>query len=556
MLRAKQTKGSKCLISAPVRAYWPQPPLRTWGFFLPLYALHSERSWGAGDFTDMGRLMDWISGQGGGVFATLPLLPLFLDEPCDPSPYSPVSRLLWNEFYLDVTEAPEMDICSEARDLLQSEPFTREVTSLQKSRFVDYPQQMRLKRNVLERLSRSLFLQEGQRRESMNRFAEQHPHALNYARFRATIETAGTEWRCWPERLRQGHIPGSEYDEDIMHYYLYAQWLADEQVANLARKARQAGSGLYLDLPLGAHAGGYDAWRYQEALVPDASVGAPPDAVFTHGQDWGMPPMHPEGARERFYDYYIECIRHHLRYAGILRLDHAMGLHRVFIIPHGMAADQGTYIGFQSEELYAILTLESHRNRSIIIGEDLGTVPPYVRPAMHRYGLGRMHVLQYEMDSRPEGGIGRINNEMVASTSTHDMPTFKSYWEGTDIDLRIETALLDRETAKKEAETRRKVRERITGFLKKRRFIENKPDSAEGVFAGLSSYFARSRAPLVLIDLEDVWGETERQNLPGTVDGTNWGRKARYTLEEIEGLSEVKEIVNALNYWRGEQAVR
>ncbi len=544
-------RNQSLIISAPARTYWPQPSLRTWGFFLPLYALHSERSWGAGDFNDMDRLMDWIVSQGGDVLATLPLLPQFLEAPCNPSPYSPVSRLLWNEFYIDVTASPELPLSPEARKLMESGSFNQEIKSLKESKYIDYPRQMRLKRKVLEHLCRSLYSQGSQRLGALERFADEHPHALDYARFRATMEKRGASWQNWPEYLHHGNVSASEYEEETARYYLYTQWLSSEHMSHLAGKAREGGTGLYLDFPLGAHAQGYDAWRYREALVVDASVGAPPDAVFTRGQDWGMPPAHPDKSRERFYEYYIACIRHHLQYAGILRLDHVMGLHRVFIIPHGMAADQGTYIGFRSEELYAILTLESHRNQCIIIGEDLGTVPPYVRPAMHQHGLGRMYVLQYELDSRPEGGIGRINDEMVASTSTHDMPTFKSYWEAGDLDLRVETGLLDRASDKKEAEIRRKVRERIVSFLKKRNYLDDDPDSVNDVFVGLASFFAQSRAPLVLIDLEDVWGETEPQNLPGTVDRPNWERKTRYTLEEIENLPEVGGIVNTLNHWRG-----
>ncbi|MFO8010843.1 MAG: 4-alpha-glucanotransferase [Dehalococcoidia bacterium] len=540
------------IIAAPTMAYWPERPLRTWGFFLPLYALHSQRSWGTGDFTDMEAMMDWVLGQGGGVIATLPLLPLFLENPVNPSPYSPVSRLLWNEFYVDPSRAPEMEISPEARVILESAAFNEERSSLRENKYVDYQRQMRLKRTVLQQLSQSLYQHGGNRLEELNDFAEQHPHALEYARFRATMEARGTPWQRWPEHMCRGEISSGEYDEDKMRYYLYSQWLAGEQIGGLAGKAQRSGRGLYLDFPLGVHSHGYDAWRYQDSLVSDASVGAPPDAVFTRGQDWGMPPMHPEKARERFYQYYIECIRHHLRYSGILRLDHVMGLHRVFMIPHGMEASHGTYTGYPSEELYAILTLESHRNRSIIVGEDLGTVPPYVRPAMRKHGLGRMYVLQYELDSRLEGGLGHIGDEMVASASTHDMPTFKSYWEGNDIDLRMETGLLDAGRAEKEAEKRREIRGRITSFLRRRGYLTSESESETDVFMALLSYFAGSRAPLVLADLEDLWMETEPQNLPGTVDRPNWCRKARYTLEEITGLEEVQRAISLMNKWRGE----
>jgi 4-alpha-glucanotransferase len=540
---------SSLLLSAPTRAYVPEEDGRdkTWGVFLPLYALHTGRSWGAGDFGDMGRVLDWLKERGGGVFASLPLLAASLGEPFEPSPYSPVSRLFWNEFYLDVEAAPEWDRCPAARALVQTPAFRQEVEALRREPLVDYRRQMALKRRVLVELARCFFAAPGDREAAFRRFVAERPRAEDYARFRAAEERLRRPWTEWPARLRDGDLRDGDWDEDARRYHLYAQWLADEQLHGLSDRARAMGPGLYLDLPLGVSGTSYDVWRERSAFALGMAGGAPPDPFFTAGQNWGFPPPHPETIRAQGYRYLAECLHHYLRFASVLRIDHMMGLHRLYWVPDGMAAKNGAYVRYRHEELYAVFSLESNRDRTVLVGEDLGTVPPDVRPAMARHRVQRMYVQQYELESEGKEQVSPIPPGSVASVNTHDMPTFAAYWEGLDIPDRQDLGLLNDVTAKEEADKRAKVRENVLTFLRRQGLLRGDADTA-GVLRGLLAYLAGGADRLALVNVEDLWGETKPQNTPGTTtERTNWRQKARYPLEEWGELSEVRRAVEEID---------
>ncbi|HET9229213.1 MAG TPA: 4-alpha-glucanotransferase, partial [Thermoanaerobaculia bacterium] len=296
--------GEALVISAPTKAFAGDgKPL--WGVFLPLYALQTRESWGMGDFSDLERLAEWTTGLGGGVVATLPMLAQFLDEPFEPSPYAPASRLFWNELYLDPRRVPELETCGEAKRLMKSPDFRREVDELRKDWTVDYLRQMALKRRVLEELARDFFENPSpDRRDAFQDFVASRPELENYAAFRAVGERRGQSWQSWPERLREGTLAPGDWDEDDRRYHLWVQWITDEQVGAMAKEARKRGPGLYLDLPVGVHGSSYDVWRYPTLFAEGMAAGAPPDALFTGGQNWGFPPLVPEQLREHGYDYF------------------------------------------------------------------------------------------------------------------------------------------------------------------------------------------------------------------------------------------------------------
>ncbi len=349
------------VIAAPRKAFIPPEDAenRTWGVFLPLYALTSQRSLGSGDLTDLASLMEWVSGLGGKVAGTLPLLAAFLSEPFNPSPYAPASRLFWNEFYLDVARVPEFSACPPARELFSSPAFLEEVDVLRASHLVDYRRGMALKRGVIEELARFFFAGNDPGRQGAYRdFLAANPDAEGYAVFRATGEKQQSPWPAWPKPFKERVITPEAYDEEVKRYHLYAQFVFDEQFSAISRRFRERGEALYLDLPLGVSYDSYDVWRQRDLFVLDVAAGAPPDDFFTRGQDWGFPPMHPARNREDGYQYYRACLRHQLRHAGILRIDHVMGLHRFFFVPRGMTAQEGTYVRYPAEELYAVLSLE------------------------------------------------------------------------------------------------------------------------------------------------------------------------------------------------------
>jgi 4-alpha-glucanotransferase len=528
------------VIAAPRQAYGPPDGRRTWGVFLPLYALHSERSWGGGDFADLDRLLAWTRQMGGGVVATLPLLAAFLDEPCEPSPYSPLSRLFWNEFYLSIDAVPELGTCPDAQAILRSQDFQRAVADLRSQPLVDYRRQMALKRRVLGELAQAFFTAAGpERRGAFDRFLAARPEAEDYARFRAAGERLRAPWRQWPAPLRDGTIRDGDFAEADRRYHLYVQWLAEEQLGALAARAREAGPGLYLDLPLGVHGDGYDVWRERSAFAVGAAGGCPPDPVFTKGQNWGFPPLHPEGIRLEGYRYVRAFLRHQLRHAGVLRIDHVPVFHRLFWVPDGMEARDGVYVRYPAEELYALFSLESHRHRTLLVGEDLGTVPPEVPEAMARHHVHRMYVIQYALQADPQAPLPPVPAEAVASVNTHDMPPFAAYRAGADVRQRQELGLLGDQDPEKEQEHRRAMVEALARFLEGAGRPRGQPDAA-ALARSCLAFLAASPARLVLANLEDLWQETEPQNVPSTgQELPNWRRKARYTLEQFTALPEV-----------------
>ncbi len=553
-LKTAQRNAEATVISAPRRAFGAEGP-PSWGVFLPLYALATRRSWGAGDLSDLARLVDWTTDLGGGVVATLPLLAAYLDEPCEPSPYSPVSRRFWNELYLDLRACPELDDSPGARRLVDSPAFQREIDALRAAPLVDYPRLAALKRRAGEEMAHRFFSREGERREELQRFVRENPEVETYAAFRAVLDRRGEVWPAWPERLRDGTLAAADYDEEDRRYHLWAQWATAEQMRALSLEARRRGPGLYLDLPLGVGGDSYDVWRQPWLFAREVSAGAPPDTFFTRGQSWGFPPINPERLREQGYAHLVDCLRHHLEHAGMLRIDHVMQLHRLFWIPRGMEAADGVYVRYPAEELYAVLSLESHRHRAAIVGENLGTVPPEVGEAMGRHGVLGMYVLQYELQPGSEGHPRTPPADSAASLNTHDMPTFRAFWKGDDVADLADLGLFDAGQAAAERERRRALRRGMAALVPGSPDPEA-PGAAQAVLAERLAWLAASPARLVLVNLEDLWGETAPQNVPGThSERTNWRRKARLSFEEFSSLPAVVETLERINRLRrGETA--
>lgn len=519
------------IISAPHQAYTPSSHSagrRIWGGFLPLYAFHSNRSTGAGDFTDLDTLLSWLRGLGGSFVGTLPLLAAFLEQPFSPSPYEPVSRLFWNEFYIDVRKTEEFKNCLKARELYNSPAIQEEFSRLRAKPLVDYQQTMALKRKLLECCSDTCFTGSPGRQENLQSWAGENPAARDYARFRAAVEKQRTVWTNWPSPMRNGILREGDYDPQAGRYHLYVQWLANQQLRELSTRARENGQNLYLDFPLGVHRQGYDVWRERTSFVPGISAGAPPDTFFGGGQNWDLPPLHPERIRLQGYRYYIASLRNHLQYAGLLRLDHVMGLHRLFWVPEGLPASEGVYVRYHAEEFYAILALESHRSRSLLVGEDLGLVPGYVRKAMARHNVYRMYVMPFAYTKKPRKLLRNAPAKALACLNTHDMPPFASFW---------------REKIKKPSE-----RAALPVFLYHQGHLKVPTTNLKKVFRACLNHLAASQAEILSVNLEDLWQETEPQNVPGSASAyPNWQRKARLGLEEFSKTPEVLEALQEIN---------
>ncbi len=405
-------------------------------------------------------------------------------------------------------------------------------------------------------------------------------------------ERRGEPWPAWEARLAAGEpraIAPGDYDEEARSYHLYVQFLADAQVRGVAARAREAGTGLYLDLPLGVHRSSYDLWRHRELFARGAAVGAPPDPFFVRGQSWGFPPPHPERQREEGYGYLRAVLGTLFEAAGMLRIDHVMALHRLFWIPDGAEATDGAYVRYPAEELYAILCLESHRHRTVLVGENLGTVPAAVDAALAEHGVSPMWVGQFALTGDPETPFAPPAPDALACLDTHDTPTFPGFLAGHDLARRIERGLLEPEAAEAEREGREAGRRALEEHLLAGGLAENPAPEATPeplpatsrrgatriaekaaergaergatrmeapppeldpavVSRGATRIVAASPARTVLVNVEDLWGETEPQNEPGTgPERANWRRKAALTLEEMRGDSRVVETLRAVD---------
>lgn len=510
------------VISAPTRAWQPPTRRRHFGVYAPVFALRHDDEPGPGHLGHLAELLDWVVRHGGDTVLTLPLLASFLDEPVEPSPYSPVSRLMWNELYATLD-----------RPTAESAPDA----------LIDYHGAAARTREAIERRVREVDddpIASG----DVLRFLAERPDVVDYARFRAAQQRYGRNWRDWPAPLRDGVIEPSDVDPREVRYHCIAQWLVDRQIGALGARARERGLLLGLDLAIGAHPDGFDVWRDQAVFATTANVGAPPDAFFVGGQDWGFPPMHPAAARSTGHAYFRRALAHHLRHATLLRVDHVMGLERLWWIPRGAPPTVGTYVAYPAEEQFAILSLESHRAQAIVIGEDLGTVPPSIRRAMRRHQVVGTWVAQAALEDVPRrGDYDRPPRRTVASLNTHDMPTFAGFAAGADIDDRVALGQIDADTGQRQ----HKERARLIDATKQ---LVGADDQRE-LLDRLIEQLGESAAMIVLVNLEDLWLERRSQNVPGTsVERPNWRRPLAHGIDVLDDVPGVSATIERLRVAR------
>ncbi len=506
-----ETPGECLVIAAPARAFGDDGE-RTTSLFLPLYALRTARDWGAGDFTDLAALTAFARGRGVDSVGVLPLDAAFLDEPCEPSPYSPASRLFWNELYVDAERAPEIGLSPEARQVLASADFAREREALRALPFADPRRLMALKRRVLAPLARAFERAPAARRKAFAAYLAARPEAEAYARFRAAVEKRRAPWTAWAGPARDGALGEDDADPAAVRYHLYVQFLAEEQL----RAAALAGARLALDLPLGAASDSFDVWRHRDLFAVGAAGGAPPDDLCATGQNWGFPPLHPESNRRDGYRYWRACLHHHMAHAASLRVDHVMGFHRLFWVPDGLGASEGVYVEYPADEYYAVLALESHRARCRVVGENLGTVPPAVNERLRAEGIRGMYVLPFEMRG---GRPNAVPPGIQAALGTHDTPAFAVWRRGLA-----------------PAESR---------YLSMH--LREEGEAGKDPLAAALSLLAGSEAGDVVVSLEDLLLEERPQNVPGTgPERMNFRRRAARPLEEIAADEGVRALLAAV----------
>ncbi len=545
--------GDALVIAAPPRC--PAPP-RGWGVFAPLHAVRRRGDWGVGSFSDLAAIGQWAAAAGADLVGTLPLFAALLDGPVsEPSPYLPASRVAWNELYIDVERLPEVHQAPEAAAVLASSDLRQVLVGLRRRRRADPEAVLAAKRRVLQPAAAALFAGDSERRRQLQRFVALHPEVELYARFRAASETFGMSSAGWPAAPAAGPVGAAvpePVDEDLVRYHLYVQWVADHQLGQAA-----AATGLYLDVPVGVHRAGFDPWWQPDAFALGLSGGAPPDDFFPGGQDWGFPPLHPDGIRRQRYRYPIAVFRHAMRHASVVRIDHVMGLHRLFVAPAGagagsgrepMAAVGGAYLRYRADELRAVVVLEAWRAGVAVVGEDLGTVPPEVRRAMRRDGMLRSFVVQFEVGA-PEAPLPDPPADVLASLGTHDLPPFAAFWDGDDIEDQVRRGLLHDDAAAARRARRRQLRRRLSAQLTGG--AGSGALGAHQALVGCLRLLLAGPARLVLVDLEDLWGEREPQNRPGTgPEAGNFRRRMARRLDQICNDAELGALLRTLGATR------
>lgn len=537
-IRILQKEYETLLLSAPRHIYQQKTTSdnKCFGLFVPLYALHSERSFGCGDLSDLRNLISWTIKQGGKFISTLPIHAAFLEEPCEISPYSPVSRLFWNELYLDITSIQEFE----------NEVIPEEVASLNNSMIVDYKRIMQLKRPILERMAIKC-MSNFDRRNELEQFLTEYPEVKKYAKFRAFQELTKQNWRDWSSKQWDEFSHDLDKNRNYL-YHVYVQWQMQEQLNSINQHNHLVDFSICMNLPIGVHRDGYDTWQYQSEFALKASVGAPPDMVFPLGQDWGFPPLNPLQMHKSRYQFFIHTIRTIMKQVDILNIDHVMGLHRLYWIPEGCDAKEGVYIRYPVEELYAILCIESNRNQVAIVGENLGTVPKYLNKMMNKHHLQSLYVVLYELDSDREISYETVPEDSLSSLNTHDMPTFAAYVKALDVQKRKDLGLI------KENEIENVMRERNTHLNHLQKILVDydllKKADNEMLFSLLTAsllFLAKSNSYYLVINVEDLWLETKSQNIPTAGNKElNWQRKTRLKFEDFINNNEVTSILQKI----------
>lgn len=548
------------LIVSPARCHRPeaiQGDKRVWGVTAQLYGVRSGRNWGMGDFTDLLGLIEWATQAGAGLVGINPLHALFPHNPMHASPYSPSSRRFLNTQYLDVESVPEFAECGEARAQVADPDFQAKLHALRAASLVDYAGVAAAKSDILAMLHRHFRAhhRDDARGQDFRAWREQGGEELaRFARYQALQEHFHARdpglwgWPVWPPAYRDPASPEVTVfaceNAERVDYFLYRQWLAETQLDRVGEcsMALGLGIGLYRDLAVGVDLGGAETWSQRETYALDARIGSPPDDFNLLGQDWGLPPWIPHRLREAGYAPFIAMLRANMRGAGALRLDHVMGLMRLYWVPPGMRGDQGAYVAYPFQDLLGILALESQRNRCLVVGEDLGTVPDTVRAAMAERDILSYRLFYFEREH--DGAFrtpARYPEAAAVAVSTHDLPTLAGYWRGLDLDLRASLGLFtDPEELNRQTAARVMDRERLLAALVREGVLPEgfAPHAADTtamnptLILATHRYLARAPAKLALVQAEDMLGETEQANLPGTIDGhPNWQRKLSLDLE-------------------------
>ena len=561
------------LIVAPRGCFEPvalREGRRLWGVAVQLYTLRSRRNWGMGDFADLENVVRGSASVGAAFVGLNPLHALFPGNPWHFSPYSASSRQFLNVLYISVEHVPDFAECLEVRDKVAAPGFQARLGQLRATHNVDYPgvadAKLPLLRELHEHFRREHVARGTPRAAAFRAYVDERGeplqlHALHdaiYDHLASKDRGRYWGWPVWPEELRDPRHPGAkafaEAHAESVEFHMWLQWIAEAQLASVQRAARDLGMpiGLYGDYAVGVNPSGSETWSDQALYRMGAGVGAPPDALALKGQDWGIPPQDPNVLVAEAYSPFRSLIAANMRHFGALRLDHVMALFRQWWVPVGLGATDGGYVHYPLDDLMSVLALESERHSCLVVGEDLGTVPPEMSHAMNERAVYSYRVLLFEKHA--DGSFRRPDEyprRAIATVTTHDLPTLGGYWSANDIELRTRLALYPGEEARRQVfEERTRDRDALLAALEREGL---RPDLCDGAYSealalAIQVYLARSNAALVVLQAEDLLGMLHPVNVPGTSEEhANWQRKMTWDLEEVFASEYVRRVLAHVN---------
>ncbi|MFL9824510.1 4-alpha-glucanotransferase [Rhodoplanes sp. SY1] len=533
----------QAVLVAPEAAWQPKAfdkGGRVWALAVQLYGVRSDHNWGIGDFTDLRDLVRIAGRLGAAGVALNPLHAIALDDPGAISPYSPTSRLFLNPLYIDVAAIPEFPGAAAG--------LGDDVVRLRASPQVDYAGVIPLKLKGL-RIAFEAFRERAsdERRADFAAFkAERGDWLAGYCAFMVLRARHGGPWWNWPEEWRapsrEAIASLSESAAADMEFHAFVQWTADRQLAACSAAAAEAGMpvGLYLDVAVGVAADSADVWSSQGAYVRELSAGAPPDLLNTAGQDWGLASFNPRVLMATDFALLRETLRAVMRHAGAIRLDHVLGFNRLYMVPHGFKADQGTYVRFPLEAMMAVVAQESQAERCIVIGEDLGTVPDGFRETLAGWNVWSYRIMLFEREWTTDSSFsppGKYPAQALVSFSTHDLSTFSGWMSGHDLAVKHGLGLDPGETGDERQEARTRIAEAL------RRDV-----AAEHVsFDDIARFLARTPSRLMVVAAEDAFQVADQPNVPGTInEHPNWRQKLPVRLEDFSNDHRLTEIARIL----------
>jgi 4-alpha-glucanotransferase len=530
-------------VDAPARQ--PEPAYqgdgrKCWVLAVQLYGVRSRRNWGHGDFSDLAALLDIVADLGCAGIGLNPLHAQFYDRPgCSGSPYSPNSRLFLNPLYIDVEAIEEFD---RAHAVVRSPDIAR----LRDAELADYPSITTLKIAGLRAAYRS-FAANGsdKRRADFAAYRAERGRPLEcFAAFETLRQKHSDAWPEWPEEWRQPSDDAlrrlRESHPDELDFHEFLQWNAERQLERCRDIARHRGMsiGLYLDTAVGVDGGGADAWMDRDVVLRGLSVGAPPDQFNPAGQDWGITAYNPHGLVARRFEPFRQMLRAAMRHAGAIRIDHVLGLMRLYVVPHGLGSAKGAYLRLPFADMLAVVAEESRRWNCITIGEDLGTVPEGFRDRLAAWGVWSYLVVMFERNGdgsfrRPE----EYPERAIATFNTHDLATFTGWM--TSHDLRIKHAI-NVDPGETEDDRRNS---RVTLYSA----LAEATGSQRIGFEDVAAFLGATPTRLVSIAIEDVLGMEDQVNVPGTVtEHPNWRQRWPVLLEELSSDQRLRDIAATL----------